>query len=166
MSVRTFKQPTILLAIFGKFCHSTFQITSNHKNKNSKPSSKKRTTLLSFPQSLILRLFTSFSFWEDMFLWRNWINIYGCSGHLSLSLRDICPSTFVKKRNTIFLNDKKIIKNQDIRHYSCKNAWNFVDLAGFEPAASSVRLKRAPNCATGPLMYQNCILGGMHCQVE
>ena len=25
-----------------------------------------------------------------------------------------------------------------------------VDLAGFEPATSSVRLKRAPNCATGP----------------
>ena len=27
-----------------------------------------------------------------------------------------------------------------------------VDLAGFEPATSSVRLKRAPNCATGPLL--------------
>jgi hypothetical protein len=27
----------------------------------------------------------------------------------------------------------------------------FVDLEGFEPSASSVRLKRAPNCATGPL---------------
>ena len=25
-----------------------------------------------------------------------------------------------------------------------------VDLAGFEPATSSVRLMRAPNCATGP----------------
>ncbi|EKD88505.1 MAG: hypothetical protein ACD_34C00495G0001 [uncultured bacterium] len=25
-----------------------------------------------------------------------------------------------------------------------------VDLGGFEPPASSVRLKRAPNCATGP----------------
>ena len=25
-----------------------------------------------------------------------------------------------------------------------------VDLEGFEPSASSVRLKRAPNCATGP----------------
>ena len=25
-----------------------------------------------------------------------------------------------------------------------------MDLAGFEPATSSVRLKRAPNCATGP----------------
>ncbi len=25
-----------------------------------------------------------------------------------------------------------------------------VDLAGFEPATSSVRLKRAPSCATGP----------------
>jgi hypothetical protein len=27
-----------------------------------------------------------------------------------------------------------------------------VDLGGFEPPASSVRLKRAPNCATGPLI--------------
>ena len=26
-----------------------------------------------------------------------------------------------------------------------------MDLEGFEPSASSVRLKRAPNCATGPL---------------
>jgi hypothetical protein len=25
-----------------------------------------------------------------------------------------------------------------------------VDLEGFEPSTSSVRLKRAPNCATGP----------------
>lgn len=26
-----------------------------------------------------------------------------------------------------------------------------MDLEGFEPSTSSVRLKRAPNCATGPL---------------
>ena len=28
-----------------------------------------------------------------------------------------------------------------------------VDLAGFEPATSSVRLMRAPNCATGPYFF-------------
>ena len=30
-----------------------------------------------------------------------------------------------------------------------------VDLEGFEPSTSSVRLKRAPNCATGPTIAQN-----------
>ena len=30
---------------------------------------------------------------------------------------------------------------------------NLVDLAGFEPATSSVRLMRAPNCATGPFGF-------------
>jgi hypothetical protein len=29
-----------------------------------------------------------------------------------------------------------------------------VDLRGFEPLTSSVRLRRAPNCATGPLKWQ------------
>jgi hypothetical protein len=35
-----------------------------------------------------------------------------------------------------------------------------VDLAGFEPATSSVRLMRAPNCATGPYFCPNIVLEG------
>ena len=35
-----------------------------------------------------------------------------------------------------------------------------VDLAGFEPATSSVRLKRAPNCATGPRQVAKLYLSG------
>ena len=31
-----------------------------------------------------------------------------------------------------------------------QNSVNKMDLEGFEPSTSSVRLKRAPNCATGP----------------
>ena len=33
-----------------------------------------------------------------------------------------------------------------------------MDLGGFEPPASSVRLKRAPNCATGPFLQGEKIL--------
>ena len=41
-----------------------------------------------------------------------------------------------------------------------------VDLRGFEPLASSVRLRRAPNCATGPFVTceQDCNAGLPHCQ--
>ena len=40
-----------------------------------------------------------------------------------------------------------------------------VDLAGFEPATSSVRLKRAPNCATGPSPSEgNCNREARGCQ--
>ena len=35
---------------------------------------------------------------------------------------------------------------------------NLVDLRGFEPLTSSVRLRRAPNCATGPLFKVHRIL--------
>ena len=35
---------------------------------------------------------------------------------------------------------------------------SLVDLAGFEPATSSVRLMRAPSCATGPGLGQTVIL--------
>ena len=40
-----------------------------------------------------------------------------------------------------------------------------MDLAGFEPATSSVRLKRAPNCATGPPCGLHCTCIAMPCQV-
>ncbi len=40
-----------------------------------------------------------------------------------------------------------------------------VDLRGFEPLTSSVRLRRAPNCATGPLQERmNCIPHSQECQ--
>ncbi len=32
-----------------------------------------------------------------------------------------------------------------------------MDLEGFEPSTSSVRLKRAPNCATGPILLHDLI---------
>jgi hypothetical protein len=40
-----------------------------------------------------------------------------------------------------------------------------VDLEGFEPSTSSVRLKRAPNCATGPTCGLHCTCIGGPCQV-
>jgi len=59
-----------------------------------------------------------------------------CSGHTSLSPRDICLSTFIKKRNTLYLR----IKNYKSGHSPPgEKTVNLVDLAGFEPATSSVR---------------------------
>ncbi len=43
------------------------------------------------------------------------------------------------------------------RLWSCPSGASrlMMDLEGFEPSTSSVRLKRAPNCATGPTIAQN-----------
>ncbi len=41
-----------------------------------------------------------------------------------------------------------------------------MDLEGFEPSTSSVRLRRAPNCATGPIYSrENFIVRHSCCQV-
>jgi hypothetical protein len=37
---------------------------------------------------------------------------------------------------------------------------NLVDLRGFEPLTSSVRLRRAPSCATGPRWAKGILLEG------
>ena len=58
---------------------------------------------------------------------------------------DVCRNRFIKKRTVFYFrisfpSSVPLLPSTDR-----------VDLEGFEPSASSVRLKRAPNCATGPL---------------
>src|SRR3972149_3657728 len=43
---------------------------------------------------------------------------------------------------------------------------NLVDLAGVEPATSSMPLKRAPNCATGPHHTTGLFLAPLHIAVK
>jgi hypothetical protein len=45
----------------------------------------------------------------------------------------------------LFFQTLKVLETFRVLCYSAS-----VDLGGFEPPASSVRLRRAPNCATGP----------------
>src|SRR5215211_6007306 len=51
------------------------------------------------------------------------------------------------------MNSFQLLSNQcSVTDYRLRHTEQ-VDLRGFEPLTSSVRLRRAPNCATGPKFY-------------